>query len=650
MSIKEDLGGMLPPGLADAALNIPGLGAILQLFLNKLGFDVGSMMSLYLLLFGLWQGAQYTYGLGHRYLLDHGTAAIRINDDDDLYAHFISWISAQRMTAISRDLVASSRKPKARSDDSDDEDSDDEDDDEALGESGIFNYDKWTGTNPVYYEPNLGDDSFTHDGHYFQFKKDSQENKYAERIDYFIVIRCMGRSTKPIKDLIAHVKEWSANRTKTVTNIHRADARHGGYWECQAQRPSRPTSTVTLDISQKARIIADINEYLHPATARWYAARGIPHRRGYLFHGPPGTGKTSLSFALAGVFGLKIYCASLSERNMGESDLASLFSMLPSRCIVLLEDIDSAGIQRDKGVTAAEPEAGTESVSDAVAESESPSSEQHPQQEDKSDKKSDNMIKIEKNKSFHRKLTQSLRSRKLPKTDSETTTLVSTKDEIPASPTTKQPPSIQTKTPNPIPSPPPEPPSEETKSKITLAGLLNIIDGAASNEGRVLIMTTNYPEKLDSALIRPGRVDLQIKFTLATRDQMQEIFRRMYSNEADVAMKPKNADKTLTAATGKKNKKKTTQLQLQQASKAGVAAGITVPSRPSFVTLDPERLNAMAKQFADSLPEDTFSPAEIQGYLLMRKTDPEGALSGVQEWKEALMEAKKKGKKVVEIK
>ncbi|KAA8620070.1 mitochondrial chaperone bcs1 [Pyrenophora tritici-repentis] len=156
-------------------------------------------------------------------------------------------------------------------------------------------------------------------------------------------------------------------------------------------------------------------------------------------------------------------------------------------------------------------------------------------------------------------------------------------------------------------------------------------------------MTTNYPEKLDSALIRPGRVDLQIKFTLATREQMQEIFRRMYSNDADVVMKPKNTNKTPTAAGVKKKKQ-------QHASKAGVAGGITVPLRPSFVTLDPKRLNAMAKQFAESLPEDTFSPAEIQGYLLMRKTDPEGALSGVQEWKEALMEAKKKGKKVVEIK
>jgi chaperone BCS1 len=143
-------------------------------------------------------------------------------------------------------------------------------------------------------------------------------------------------------------------------------------------------------------------------------------------------------------------------------------------------------------------------------------------------------------------------------------------------------------------------------------------------------MTTNYPEKLDSALIRPGRVDLQIKFTLATRDQMQEIFRRMYSNEADVK-KPKE---------GAKEKKKS--------SRTGIKTAPT--TKPSFITLPPEKLAEMSKEFADQLPELTFSPAEIQGYLLMKKTDPDGALAGVGEWKETMLEAKKKGKKVIEVK
>src|SRR5690606_16609320 len=89
-------------------------------------------------------------------------------------------------------------------------------------------------------------------------------------------------------------------------------------WTKVATRPSRPVETVVLDEVQKQKVLWDINEYLHPATPHWYANRGIPYRRGYLFHGPPGTGKTSLSFAIAGVFGLDIYCVSLLEPTLSE--------------------------------------------------------------------------------------------------------------------------------------------------------------------------------------------------------------------------------------------------------------------------------------------------------------------------------------------
>ncbi len=42
---------------------------------------------------------------------------------------------------------------------------------------------------------------------------------------------------------------------------------------------------------------------------------------------------------------------------------------------------------------------------------------------------------------------------------------------------------------------------------LTFSGFLNAIDGVRSQEGRIIIMTTNYKEKLDPALLRPGRVD-----------------------------------------------------------------------------------------------------------------------------------------------
>lgn len=60
---------------------------------------------------------------------------------------------------------------------------------------------------------------------------------------------------------------------------------------------------------------------------------------------------------------------------------------------------------------------------------------------------------------------------------------------------------------------------ESGSGGISLFGLLNAIDGVASQEGRVLIMTTNTPESLDGALVRPGCVDMQVEFTNVTRLQ-----------------------------------------------------------------------------------------------------------------------------------
>jgi chaperone BCS1 len=49
--------------------------------------------------------------------------------------------------------------------------------------------------------------------------------------------------------------------------------------------------------------------------------------------------------------------------------------------------------------------------------------------------------------------------------------------------------------------------AKENRSQVTFSGLLNALDGVRSQEGRILIMTTNHKEHLDPALMRPGRAD-----------------------------------------------------------------------------------------------------------------------------------------------
>lgn len=62
----------------------------------------------------------------------------------------------------------------------------------------------------------------------------------------------------------------------------------------------------------------------------------------------------------------------------------------------------------------------------------------------------------------------------------------------------------------------------EGLTRVTLSGLLNALDGVASSEERVLFMTTNYVERLDPALIRPGRVDVKQYFGNCTPHMLEQ--------------------------------------------------------------------------------------------------------------------------------
>ncbi len=73
-----------------------------------------------------------------------------------------------------------------------------------------------------------------------------------------------------------------------------------------------------------------------------------------------------------------------------------------------------------------------------------------------------------------------------------------------------------------------------SKSSLTLSGLLNAIDGVFTCNGRILIMTTNHPEVLDSALIRPGRIDSKYLFDNCDKKQIKELYEMFFNNECDM--------------------------------------------------------------------------------------------------------------------
>lgn len=92
---------------------------------------------------------------------------------------------------------------------------------------------------------------------------------------------------------------------------------------------------------------------------------------------------------------------------------------------------------------------------------------------------------------------------------------------------------------------------------LTLSGLLNALDGVISTEGRMIFMTTNFIERLDPALIRPGRVDFKQFIGPLTPYQVELMLMRFYPQSTrdqvdqflgEVAKISENYKKELSAA------------------------------------------------------------------------------------------------------
>jgi hypothetical protein len=161
-----------------------------------------------------------------------------------------------------------------------------------------------------------------------------------------LTIWTFGWSPEPIRKILDRAFADCNNQLGKVMTSVMVPANGASYWTARANKPRRPLESVYLADGEKQKLVQDMGEYLDEATVRWYGDRGIPHRRGYLFHGKPGTGKTTLALALAGHFKLNVYILSLLDNDINDNTLLSLFASIGRGCLVLLEDVDVAGLDK----------------------------------------------------------------------------------------------------------------------------------------------------------------------------------------------------------------------------------------------------------------------------------------------------------------
>jgi len=78
--------------------------------------------------------------------------------------------------------------------------------------------------------------------------------------------------------------------------------------------------------------------------------------------------------------------------------------------------------------------------------------------------------------------------------------------------------------------------AKDSGDRVSLSGLLNVIDGPSAREGCVVFMTTNYKDKLDKALIRAGRTDIKLEFSYATSKQIFKLYKRFFQRKATTSL------------------------------------------------------------------------------------------------------------------
>lgn len=519
--------GIPTPHMAAINYFFPGYTVILSGLNTALGGDLQRYIPFILLVLGLRFAWNYCNGNVQNWLETYFMSSFVVRAEDETYNLLMLWTTKQSFAQKTRNFVVNTDIYSRNHNTWRDDESEDEDE-ELVGVGGNVAACK---KHSLHYTPSVGHHWFWYKRHLLRFERCvSQAPKNTMRVaaeTEEIKMSCFGRDPYILKELLHEAREMYLQKDDRKTIIYRANnttSSYGtdSYWVRCMSRPNRSFSTVILPEKIKADIIADAADYLDARTRRWYANRGIPYRWGYLLYGPPGTGKSSLSLALAGYFRMKIYILSLSSTTLTEENLASLFSDLPNNCVVLLEDIDTAGLTNTR---------------------EKPSSD--PKSSDSSDSKN------------------------------------------------------------------------SSTSQVSLSGLLNVLDGVAAKEGRVLIMTTNHVDKLDKALIRPGRIDYQVPFQLANAEMCESLFRAIYiPYEDEVESTREDTPGDLLDAAAEKRK-----LRQRYADTK-------------------DRVISLAKTFAVKVPENEFSPAELQGLLLRHKISPSAAVNGVEQWVEQMREDK----------
>ncbi|KAJ4745895.1 P-loop containing nucleoside triphosphate hydrolases superfamily protein [Rhynchospora pubera] len=182
------------------------------------------------------------------------------------------------------------------------------------------------------------DDTFN--GHHlvWTLHADTLQDSLEERRSFSLRLPKRHASTL-LPAYLAHVSNSadSLERSSRTRRLHTNSQRGGAAWMSVPFRHPATFDTLALDPSVKSQLLADLSAFSDGK--EFYHRTGRPWKRGYLLHGPPGTGKSSLIAAMANYLRYDVYDLELT-RVTSNSDLRELLIQTTNRSVIVIEDID----------------------------------------------------------------------------------------------------------------------------------------------------------------------------------------------------------------------------------------------------------------------------------------------------------------------
>lgn len=165
----------------------------------------------------------------------------------------------------------------------------------------------------------------------------TEERQASHHITEYISLRifCLFFKLKYAESIVKLTYQDYNKDEYTDTHIFTCQDRYGG-WRQTIKKKIRQ-SPILASNNEYQELINDITRFLN--NEKWYSERGINYKRGFLFTGPPGGGKTSCILSLAQHFKKHIYMLNLSSDEITDASFTDLISTLPKDAFLAIEDL-----------------------------------------------------------------------------------------------------------------------------------------------------------------------------------------------------------------------------------------------------------------------------------------------------------------------